>query len=531
MSQVVFPSIVPTITSGTQLAQILNDFKDAIISGFSGTTRPSEIDPGGYWIDTSGGTLWQYKIFDGFQDITIFTLNTATGTASIASADSLFKVEKISADAVGPILQLVKERIASAGQVFDGDTVGEIQFLGTTDIGTNVVQAQIEAVSTDNVTNAARGAYLVFQVAPDATSGLVEVMRLVNNRVGIGTATPSDVLHVEGNARVSLEVDSAVGPKAVLAKSRVTGLGGVLSGDVLGAVEFKSKADTGEEIATALLQVEASQNHTLLAQGTRVSFQYKRNNSAIFKEEMFIDDAGVNIDRLIVNSLQATIDGQTIVDSSIETPTRLDVKQGVEAALTTYALTASDGQLCFATDTQVMYQIVDNELVPLGAGGGGVSLKWNKDTNAPVTEYVDGFELESFSNLESNELYATLIVPASYRPGKPIKLVGAQFFCASTTGNVFFKAQTALVNSGLVLGSYPNLHNSTNAQVTVPGVSNTLASVGEVDLTDSLGRINLVTVNPGDKLRIRFFRDTANETLTAAAPARLIADAVEPAFS
>ena len=64
-----------------------------------------------------------------------------------------------------------------------------------------------------------------------------------------------------------------------------------------------------------------------------------------------------------------TLTNKTIQGASIETPTRLDVKQDTEANLITYAGTASDGQIVFATDTQKMYQIIANELEPIGGGG------------------------------------------------------------------------------------------------------------------------------------------------------------------
>jgi hypothetical protein len=109
MSQGIFGSIIPTTTSGNQLATILNDFKEAVVSGFSGTSRPSELDPGGYWIDTTNDpTTWEFKLWTGVQDIIVFTLNLTTGTATIGSADSLFEVAKISADSVGHILRLLK---------------------------------------------------------------------------------------------------------------------------------------------------------------------------------------------------------------------------------------------------------------------------------------------------------------------------------------------------------------------------------------------------------------------------------------
>ena len=66
-----------------------------------------------------------------------------------------------------------------------------------------------------------------------------------------------------------------------------------------------------------------------------------------------------------------TLTQKTITGASIQTPSRSDVKQDTEANLTTYASSATNGQMCFATDTKKMYQIVDAALVAVGSGGGG----------------------------------------------------------------------------------------------------------------------------------------------------------------
>lgn len=64
-----------------------------------------------------------------------------------------------------------------------------------------------------------------------------------------------------------------------------------------------------------------------------------------------------------------TITNATIQDASIETPIRLDVKQDTLTNLETYATTASDGQIVFATDEKKMFQVIDNALESIGAGG------------------------------------------------------------------------------------------------------------------------------------------------------------------
>ena len=609
MSQGIFGTIVPTTTSGNQLASILNDFKEAVVSGFSGSSRPSELDAGGYWIDTSNANLWAYKMYTGVQDVTIFTLNLATGTSSISAADSSFEIAKSTADSIGPVLKLIKERLANNGQTLEGDTLGEVQFYATRDSGVNVVSARIKAISTDDTTASVQGSYLTFDISADATNSLVEAMRLINGKLGIGLVAPQEKLHVKGNGKFEVESDDAVGAKLNLKKKRVANSGQVLTGDVVGDVEFISNDSDLSDAPSAIIEVSARENHTNSAHGSKISIKNKKLGQTAYTEQIAIEesvtvktnlivdgDFTVNGDSITINTsdlqvedsnilvnkggTQATantnkagltvdisdgtdailgynstkaskfvmgqvgsesevitadaiqaLTNKTLTSPSIVTPTRLDAKQGIESALITYALTAANGQFCFATDTKVMYQVVDGEIVPVGSGGGGISLSWVKDTNGPVSEFVDGFKLECFDNISSQEIYAVLSVPSSYRVGKPIKLKGGKFFCASVAGKVFFKAQSALINSNTVLGTYTNVRTSTNLEVTVPGLSNQIASIGDLDLTDSLGKINSVAVAAGDKIRIEIFRDNASESSSASEDAKILLDAFEPTFS
>ena len=76
----------------------------------------------------------------------------------------------------------------------------------------------------------------------------------------------------------------------------------------------------------------------------------------------------------VVGNVVGDTDAQTLTNkvldgASIENPTRLDVKKDTLANLETYALTASDGQVVFATDTQQMFQVIANELKSIGGGG------------------------------------------------------------------------------------------------------------------------------------------------------------------
>lgn len=169
----------------------------------------------------------------------------------------------------------------------------------------------------------------------------------------------------------------------------------------------------------------------------------------------------------------------------------------------------------------------------LGGGGGAGSLIWEKTgVINPTSEFIDGFHLENFSNGDTQEIYAFITVPESYEAGAEISLLYGAFFCSATSGRVFFKAQTSLIrDASTILGSYPNTHVSTNLEVTVAVVSNTLTPIGVIQLTNATGQINGVAVAPGDKLRVRLFRDNAVESTPANADAKLLVNNFQLRFT
>jgi hypothetical protein len=78
-----------------------------------------------------------------------------------------------------------------------------------------------------------------------------------------------------------------------------------------------------------------------------------------------------------------TLTNKTLTGASIQTPFRSDVKQDTKANLVTYALTASNGQLVFATDTKELLQVLDGVLSAVGGGGiGGVDILFVQDFEA-----------------------------------------------------------------------------------------------------------------------------------------------------
>jgi hypothetical protein len=158
------------------------------------------------------------------------------------------------------------------------------------------------------------------------------------------------------------------------------------------------------------------------------------------------------------------------------------------------------------------------------------SMVWTDSTGVAPTTAVDGILLGAFDNVSNSAIYSTVTIPSLYPAGSAIKLKYGQFFNASVTGKVFFKAVTKLIKSGTVLGTYPDTFTSSNGEVTVNATSNTITNTGDIDLCSTTGTINDVNIVSGMKLLIQLIRDNASESSPAADDALLIVNSFEMGF-
>jgi len=321
MSQNIWDSIVPSVTSGNQLATLLNDFKDAVISGMSGAARPSEIDPGGLWIDTSddGIGLWYFKVYTGVTDILIAKINKNTGVATIPGADSDFDILKSSDDSVGPTLNLLKKRIAGGGQTLIGDVLGEVNFVGHTNIAGEEIQAVITSQSVNDVSSTQKGANLIFKTTKFNTNQLLEKMRLTHDgKLGIGENAPSKTAHFVGNdstAGIMAErlEDSTEPSKISAKKKRVTGSNGqVLSGDEIGQFSVYSTDENGAEQEVARIKSVATENTSTTGHGNKLIFSVKKIGETTFTDVMEMTDSGISVLGLPVSGKYVTYANEAI---------------------------------------------------------------------------------------------------------------------------------------------------------------------------------------------------------------------------
>lgn len=91
-----------------------------------------------------------------------------------------------------------------------------------------------------------------------------------------------------------------------------------------------------------------------------------------------------------------TLDGSTVIQSgadiqtpAIIDPTRADVKKDTLANLQTYASTASNGQLVYATDSKKMFQVLDGALAEVGGGSAGINYIENSDAEQDVAGWTN----------------------------------------------------------------------------------------------------------------------------------------------
>jgi hypothetical protein len=75
MAQYDFGTIDPSTTDGTELATLLGSFRNALNTIHSGTVRPSYAVGGTLWLDTTTGTGWILKLYDGASDSSLLTIN------------------------------------------------------------------------------------------------------------------------------------------------------------------------------------------------------------------------------------------------------------------------------------------------------------------------------------------------------------------------------------------------------------------------------------------------------------------------
>lgn len=182
---------------------------------------------------------------------------------------------------------------------------------------------------------------------------------------------------VTTNANLTGEVTSVgnastVANSAVIAKvlTGFTSGAGIVSAtdSLLSAVE-KLDANVNAKTSTTQEGYNVSTSPQITTDATRKAVVIK-NGDALDTDNVLVIKNIAGTDKFKVTG-DGDITANKLIGTSVESPTRLDFKKDTLANLTTYALTASNGQTVFSTDTKEYLGVLDGLLVGFGGGGGG----------------------------------------------------------------------------------------------------------------------------------------------------------------
>lgn len=140
-------------------------------------------------------------------------------------------------------------------------------------------------------------------------------------------------------------------------------------------------------------------------------------------------------------------------------------------------------------------------------GGGGSALLFQESTNSPIaTIGPTGLKTYAFVQGDAQILYAAIKVPQSYLTGTQI-FAYVDFYSPDNTGTAFMQSITTLIRQGTDAITFTgNQRTSSNTAVTLSAGTVNIPQGVTLDLTDVIGEINGVSVNPGDILLVQLTR-------------------------
>jgi microcystin-dependent protein len=116
--------------SGPSFVSALTAKLQSLASSRSGTSRPSDIQTGEEWLDTTTSTAWVVKRYDGADDITIMTINTVTNVVTFAGLGTAATKNTGTSAAQVPL----NSDLGTAAYVDTGTGVGDVPVLNASSV-------------------------------------------------------------------------------------------------------------------------------------------------------------------------------------------------------------------------------------------------------------------------------------------------------------------------------------------------------------------------------------------------------------
>jgi hypothetical protein len=141
-----------------------------------------------------------------------------------------------------------------------------------------------------------------------------------------------------------------------------------------------------------------------------------------------------------------------------------------------------------------------------------VSIQWSENNTSPISSFENGLLVYYFQSALTQVLNTVVHVPTSYFTGNQIRL-RFPFYDGDSTGTALLQTVATLIRSGTdVIISTTNQRTSTNTAVTLSSGTSSIPQQVAFDLTDSTGKINSVSVSPGDSILVSLKRGTDTGT-------------------
>lgn len=152
MTQSVFNDIDPNVTSGTELATILNDFKYSILTANSGITAPTYAEIGTAWLDSSIAGKLTLKRYDGTNWISEFTIDSVAHTISFGGNNPTASFTVSRTDTSADMLEMFRDTgvATNAGLIFSQNN----------DAATKKTFAKFKMVADSNANSTEQASFL-----------------------------------------------------------------------------------------------------------------------------------------------------------------------------------------------------------------------------------------------------------------------------------------------------------------------------------------------------------------------------------
>jgi len=310
MTQQVFTDIDPNVTSGTDLATILNNFKASLLTQHSGTTAPTYAQVGTAWFDSSVANILTFKMYDGSQWVTQFSMDLVGHTLSFGGNNPTASFSAERTDTSADMYEMYRNTVAP--------THGAVIYSQKNDAGTKKTFGKMK-INAENVTAGSEEASFLFEaLVADAMTTLFSVG---NSSLFFEAlkGTGDRVLKVDANGVVTAQQDQA---DYNLFQNGVADSG-----------------DLAEYTANAPLTLVKSASATEILEGTNVFKAVSSAGSETFESEV-ITIKNAHIDSPMIIGIQYTAGADwtvNVIDNAVATIKTF--------TLEAYTQTANEGRL------------------------------------------------------------------------------------------------------------------------------------------------------------------------------------------